>query len=153
MTKKSPDKQHLRPMPWRDFVLGFEAATRMLAVARAARAPVLYLNDPTAVARRAARQGAANDPYNQVSYAAREQLGEGHEYLGCFNYRFWALIGLYQRGHLSQWVTPREGESEATVFHPAVLLAAAEVKLTKNGRFPIRQFIERVEEIIHTEGS
>ena len=42
--------------------------------------------------------------------------------------------------------------SRSQSFHPAVLLAAAEVKLTNTARFPVKRFLARVEAIIEEEG-
>lgn len=148
---KQRDKTNLMPMPWRDFVLGFQVATRALDNPNLEGIPTPP-NDPLGRKIRATQMAIQRDPFLRVLAAVQEYFGEGYEYLGCFNHRFWALVQLVKRGHLHAWVTTSEETAEVQQFHPAVLLAAAEVKLTKNGHFPATQFLVRVEEIRHEEG-
>ena len=81
----------------------------------------------------------------------KEHFGDGYEHHASFMYRFWALMHLLRRGHIQSWITSRE-ENEFQSFHPAVLLAAAEVRLTNTAKFPVKRFVARVEAIIEEDG-
>ena len=59
-------------------------------------------------------------------------------------------MALVDGGLVEKWVIP-EDEHHPRRLHPALLLAAAEVRLTRNARFPSKRFAARVEEIIRTE--
>ncbi len=150
---KKIDKASLVPMPWRDFVLGFQVATHALDNPNLEGIPKpANADDPLGRKIHATQMAIQRDPFLRVLSAVQEYFGQGYEYLGCFNHRFWALMQLVRRGHLEAWLTTSEEAPEVQQFHPAVLLAAAELKLTKNGRFPVNQFLHRVEEILHEEG-
>ena len=58
---------------------------------------------------------------------------------------------LLRRGHIKAWITSSE-TNDFQSFHPAVLLAAAEVKLTNTAKFPVKRFIAQIEQIINQEG-
>ncbi len=86
-----------------------------------------------------------------TSMAVSQHFGRDYAHLSSFHYRFWALMELLDGGHIDRFVLEQE-EGVPRRLHPALLLAAAEVKLTKNAKFPSRRFTARVEEIIRTEG-
>ena len=130
------------PMPWQDFVLGFEVANRALE----------YLDQPAVkppfvqpVSRPARR-----DPSLWFANVMARYFGQDYPHLANFQHRFWALMQLLEGGFVDEWVMPRDEESPRRL-HPALLLAAAEVRLTRNARFPPKRFAERVAEIIRTE--
>ena len=61
--------------------------------------------------------------------------------------RFGGLQALIQHGVLGKWVqTSTDGQ--AYEVHPAVLHAAAEVPMTKKGRFPRQAFLRKVQQIM-----
>jgi len=64
-----------------------------------------------------------------------------------FLYRFGGLYALIGHGVLSEWV-PTNADGQAYEVHAAVLHAAAEVPMTKKGRFPRQVFIRKVQQII-----
>ncbi|MFT5391057.1 MAG: hypothetical protein ACI8PT_001248 [Gammaproteobacteria bacterium] len=89
------------------------------------------------------------DPYSRVLLALREHFGQGYPYYRPLLYRFWGLYDLVHRGRLANWVQSREDGTLG--LHPALLLAASEVKLTKKGKFPVDRFCAQVTQIIATE--
>ena len=149
MSKKI-EKASLSPMPWRDFVLGFQVATTALENPNLEDIPPVNPDDPTSKKLHDTQVAIQKDPFLRVLLAAQHHFGDGYEHLGKFVYRFWALIHLLKRGHIKEWITHDE-ESDFQSFHPAVLLAAAEVKLTNNARFPPKRFVERVHTIMEEE--
>jgi hypothetical protein len=89
------------------------------------------------------------DPYSRVLVALREHFGKGYPYYRPLLYRFWGLYDLVHRGRLANWVQSRDDGTLG--LHPALLLAASEVKLTKKGKFPVDRFCAQVTQIIATE--
>lgn len=121
-------RENLSPVPWREFVLGYEGAVSALQ----------HTTDPP--------EGA--DPIMTVVDAARGHFGDDNVHVKSFLYRFWALMDLVTKGQLAPWVSDVNQQQQ---LHPALLLAAAEVRMTKKGRFPAKRFVQHVEEIIRTE--
>lgn len=121
-------RENLSPIPWREFVLGYEVAVAALQ----------HEPDP--------QEG--TDPIMTVIDAAQGHFGDDSTHVKSFLYRFWALMDLVSKGQLAPWVSD---DSQQQQLHPALLLAAAEVRMTKKGRFPAKRFVQHVEEIIRTE--
>ena len=138
-------------MPWQEFVLGFQIASDALDNPKLDGIPPVKPSHPQSKKTRDALLAVQRDPFLRVLAAVREHFGVDYQYLPSFVHRFWALIHLLRRGHIEQWITTNE-ENNFQAFHPAVLLAAAEVKLTNGAKFPIKRFITRVEEIVREEG-
>lgn len=134
-------------MPWRDFVLGFQVAADALDNPRLDQIPPVDASIPQGKKFRDAHVAIQKDPFLRVTVAVQEHFGDGYEFLGSFMYRFWALLHLLRKGHLDNWIT-RDEERDFQSFHPAALLAAAETKLNEKGRFPPRQFISSIEQIL-----
>ena len=137
-----PPEQNPGPMPWQDFVLGFEVANEALQSLEepAVRPPFV----------RPVSHPGRNDPFRWVSVAVVRHFGRDYPHLANFQHRFWALMQLLEGGFVDEWVTAGD-ETSPRRLHPALLLAAAEVRLTRNAKFPARRFAARVEEIIRTE--
>ena len=130
-------------MPWQDFALAFEITNRALE----------YLDGPAVkppFVRPAAPSPGRQDPVLWTSIAVARHFGRNYPYLISFQRRYWGLMHLVDGGFVDEWVLADDGEGPRRL-HPALLLAAAEVKLTRNGRFPPRRFAARVAEIIRTE--
>ena len=143
MAKKAskPTSRDLEAMPWQEFVLGFQIATEALE----------RLHEPeVAPPFMPAGRKRPRDPFVWTSLALAGRFGRDYPHLRNFHYRFWALMELLDGGHTDRWVT-KSDEQPSRRLHPALLLAASEVKLTKNMKFPIKRFAARVEEIIRTE--
>ena len=122
-------RETLSPVPWRDFVVFYQVAT-------------------AALQQTAGDTAARSDPFATVVRAAEAHFGDDGERAKSFLYRFWALMDLVAKGQLTSWVTT---ENETQRLHPVLLLAAAEVRMTKKARFPTKRFVQYVEEVIRTE--
>ncbi len=57
--------------------------------------------------------------------------------------RFRALMDLFSRGALAGWM--RAGDGGRSSLHPAVLDVASRMRLSRNGRFAPRKFLDEVE--------
>ena len=130
-------------MPWQDFVLGFEVASEALASLDEPVVKPPFVHPVQAPGRR--------DSFLWVSMAVARHFGRDYPHLSNFQHRFWALMQLLDGGFVDEWVVPGD-EASPRRLHPALLLAAAEVRLTRNSKFPSRRFAARVAEIIRTEG-
>ena len=148
MSKKI-DKSQLAVVPWRDFVIGFQVAGNVLEVQDVDALPDVDLTDPTSENAIKAKQALKEDPYLRVLIAIRNHFGQTYPHLPSFIFRYWALMDLLRRGHITDWVTTNEEGFQS--FHPAVLLAAAETKLTNAAKFPPNRFRQRVTAIIAEE--
>lgn len=122
-------RETLSPVPWRDFVEFYEVAT-------------------AALQQTAGDATERSDPFATVVRAAEAHFGGDGERAKSFLYRFWALMDMVTKGQLTPWVTT---ENETQRLHPVLLLAAAEARMTKKGRFPAKRFVQYVEEVIRTE--
>lgn len=147
MAKRKPKKstkRSIEPMPWQDFVLGFQVATQAIERLNGPEVSAPFMDQA---------QGARGrqDPFYVVAMAVGQHFGREYAHLNSFHYRFWALMELLDNRQIDRFVLEQE-EGVPRRLHPALLLAAAEVKLTKNGKFPSRRFVARAEEIIRIEG-
>ena len=114
--------------------------------------PDVGLQQASDAERQKARETLRRDPYLRVMVAVRNHFGQDYAHLACFMFRFWALIDLLRRKHIQQWVSVDEA-TNFQEFHPAVLLAGAEVKLTGKAKFPPKRFVQHVERIIQDEAT
>ncbi|MEM7253062.1 MAG: hypothetical protein AAF493_16730 [Pseudomonadota bacterium] len=114
------------PVPWRRFVEGYEHTTATL-------------------------QADSGPPFEAIWASAEAVFSDDLAMAKAFALRFWALLDLVRRDKLDTWVTRNESGQPAQL-HPATVLAAAEVRMTKRSRFPANRFVARVEEIIANEG-
>ena len=140
----------MEPMPWQDFVLGFQVATVALDDPMLDDLPKVEPGDATGEQLRRAHDRIKKDPFLRVVLAIQAHFGKDYHYQTSLTHRFWALLHLMRRGHLAAWITTND-EGTRQNFHPAVLLAAAEVKLTKNAHFPVNRFLTRVGDILEEE--
>ena len=140
---RSPfSERNTGPIPWQDFVLGFEIANHALeSLAEPVVKPPFLRPTPNP---------GQSDPYRWVAIAVTRHFGRDYPHLANLQYRFWALLQLLDGGGVDEWVMPGD-ETTSRRLHPALLLAAAEVRLTRNAKFPARRFAARVKEIIRTE--
>ena len=145
---KKVDKTNMGPMPWQEFVVGFQIASQALDNPSPEPGDP---QDPDAKIRQPRQTAIERDPVLRVMMRTKEHFGDGYEHHASFMYRFWALMHLLRRGHIQSWITSSE-ENEFQSFHPAVLLAAAEVRLTNTAKFPVKRFVARVEAILEEDG-
>jgi len=64
--------------------------------------------------------------------------------------RFFAFLHILDHPDVHQFTSGHPGIENVRI-HPALLTAAAEIKLSRNGRFPRRKLIDRAEELRKTE--
>ena len=150
-------------MPWQEFVAAYQIAMRALMGAdapspvemaqtddeAASDEPDMTIAEVTGEIPQDVRDRLQKDPYARVVLALREHFGPGYPFYRPFIYRFWSLYDLVHRGQLPEWVVPKEDGTMG--LHPALLLAASDVKLTKKGKLPANRFRGRVRQIIAEE--
>ena len=149
MSKKI-DKNNLGPMPWQEFVVGFQVASTALDEAKDGDVSAPDTGGKDSKNLQVQTTAIERDPVLRVMMRIKEHFGVGYVHRANFTYRFWALMHLLRRGHLKPWITSGE-DDDFQSFHPAVLLACAEVKLTNTAKFPVKRFLTRVEQIIEEE--
>jgi len=154
-------------IPWKEFVSAYQVAMGAL-MSDGTQSPSVSLTgsdddaeasevevDSVSIAETASdlpadvRERLKKDPYARVVVALRAHFGPGYPYYRPFIYRFWSLYDLVHRGQLPEWVESKEDGTMG--LHPALLLAASDVKLTKKGKLPTNHFRERVRTIISEE--
>ena len=138
------------PMPWQDFVVGFQIASEALDSLPTDQSPSQTPKTPSSEGPDPRMTRAERDPVLRVMLRTKEHFGASYAHHSTFMYRFWALMHLLRRGHLQQWVTTNDSNNFQS-FHPAVLLAAAEVKLTNTAKFPVNRFLAHVKTILEEE--
>lgn len=94
--------------------------------------------------------GQAENPYYRAGNAIRELLtGEDPLLFDAGMSRFTALMDLYGRNVLDTWLRPSGQGAKAHAkthdIHPAIIDVAARVRLSANGRFAQRKFLDEVE--------
>lgn len=63
-----------------------------------------------------------------------------------FELRFMALLPMLQPAMDEGWLVGEGDDPDEIDVHPAVLAVAAGMKLNRNGKFPLRLFLDRVAE-------
>lgn len=86
----------------------------------------------------------AASPWERATFALKRHFADRSDEFASADYRFRALMDLYTRDALSQWVRDGGGSSARTEIHPAVLDVASRARLAENGKFPVRKFLEEV---------
>ena len=92
------------------------------------------------------RDASASSPYERASFALKRHFANRTAEFVSADYRFQALMDLYTRDVLVDWVRRPNDASPRTEIHPAVLDTASRMRLASNGRFPVRKFLEQVAE-------
>ena len=85
-------------------------------------------------------------PLNRGMIALKERYGDDQDKFFSIVLRIQSLFKLYQDKNVEKYLR-RNGE--IVEIHPAVIDAAATVKLNDQGWFPVDKFIETVDELIH----
>ena len=92
------------------------------------------------------RNASSSSPYERASFALKRHFGDRRNEFVSADYRFQALMDLYTRDVLADWVRPAHDASPRTEIHPAVLDTASRMRLASNGKFPVRKFLQQVAE-------
>jgi len=93
-------------------------------------------------------QASADDlenPYYRAALAVRDLLGEESPMFSPAMTRFTALMDLYGRHALDEWLRPSPKGGQSHDIHPAIIDIAARMRLSDNGRFAQRKFLDAVE--------
>jgi len=88
----------------------------------------------------------ASSPWERASFALKRHFADHADKFASANVRFRALMDLYTRDALADWVRGGSDPSLRTEIHPAVLDVASRARLASNGKFPVRKFLEEVTE-------
>ena len=84
------------------------------------------------------------NPLTRAAHALRDIYGAGTvEFESTMN-RFAALMHLFSQGVLGEWVKSSGGRSGSSDIHPAVIDTAARMRLSDNGKFPVKKFLSAV---------
>ena len=83
-------------------------------------------------------------PWERASFALKRHFPDREDKFHAANYRFQAVMDLYIRNVLSDWIRSGDDASRRMEIHPAVLDVASRFRLASNGKFPARKFLESV---------
>ena len=86
----------------------------------------------------------ASSPWARASAALERHFADNEDKFASADYRFRAVMDLYTRDALGDWVRGGAADSPRTEIHPAVLDVASRARLAANGRFPVRKFLDDV---------
>ena len=92
----------------------------------------------------------AQSPWERARRALERHFADQTDKFTSADFRFRALMDLYTRDALTDWVRGGSGSSSRTEIHPAVLDVASRARLASNGKFPVRKFLEEVAETART---
>ena len=85
-------------------------------------------------------------PWERARFALKRHFADQTDKFESADLRFRALMDLYTRDVLADWVRSSGDPSTRTEIHPAVLDVASRLRLASNGRFPVRKFLQNVAE-------
>lgn len=88
--------------------------------------------------------GVGPGPYVRAAVALRDHFNDDKRRFESAMARFVALMHLFTHNRLQQWVRTSANNATAQDIHPAVIHAAAQMKLNKSGKFPERKFLSVV---------
>lgn len=83
-----------------------------------------------------------DSPYSRAAFALKRRFAADEVTFRSALARFRALMHLFSRGALARWSRQREGQR--TAIHPAVIDVASQMRLSDNGHFAPRKFIDAV---------
>ena len=91
-----------------------------------------------------ASDATSSSPWERASFALKRHFADQKGKFDSADLRFRAVMDLYTRNVLADWVRSGGTASRRMEIHPAVLDVASELRLASNGRFPVRKFLEKV---------
>ena len=92
------------------------------------------------------RDASSSSPYERATFALKRHFADRTAEFLSADVRFQALMDLYTRDVLVDWVRRPHDASPRTEIHPAVLDTASRMRLASNGKFPVRKFLQQVAE-------
>ncbi len=87
-----------------------------------------------------------SSPWERARFALKRHFADQKDKFESADFRFRALMDLYTKDILADWIRSSGNASTRTELHPAVLDVASRLRLASNGRFPVRKFLEKVAE-------
>lgn len=87
----------------------------------------------------------SDTPYNRAAAALKRRYAEDRTLFASTFYRFRALMELISRDALGAWARSSIRRQGALRIHPAVLDVASDMRLSRNGKFASRKFLDAVE--------
>jgi hypothetical protein len=102
---------------------------------------VAVQDDPSASA-----TGRDQSPYQKASDALGRHFADEDEKYESAMLRFCAVMDLFAKNVLGDWMRQAGHHTGTTELHPAVLDVASRMRLARNGKFPVRRFLETVEQ-------
>jgi len=87
----------------------------------------------------------SDTPYNRAAMALKRRYPEDRAVFASAFYRFRALMELISGDALGAWARSSIRRQGALRIHPAVLDVASDMRLSKNGKFAARKFLDAVE--------
>lgn len=88
----------------------------------------------------------SSTPWERARFALKRHYSDDEDKFHRADLRFRALMDLYTRDVLSDWVRSSGEASPRSEIHPAVLDVASRLRLASNGKFPVRKFLQSVSE-------
>lgn len=89
----------------------------------------------------------SDTPYNRAAMALKRRYGKDRAVFASAFYRFRALMELISKDLLGVWARSSIRRQGALRIHPAVLDVASDMRLSKNGKFASRKFLDAVESV------
>ena len=93
-----------------------------------------------------------DNPTIRIITGFKEFFGQDSEKVESAIWRFFGLTSLLRDRKLDKWLKPNPGDSNSSLVHDAVIGAAATVRLTKDGKFPLQKFLQQVEALAADKG-
>ena len=84
----------------------------------------------------------SDNPYQRAAAALSEHFMDDESGLKSLMWRFGALMNLLERKVLQRWI--KQDENQSMRIHPAVLDVASYMRLSRNGRFAQKKFVQAV---------
>ena len=88
--------------------------------------------------------GTTGSPWESARFALKRHFSNEPDKFDSADYRFRAVMDLYTRDVLADWVRNSGNQSARMEIHPAVLDVASRLRLASNGKFPVRKFLQQV---------
>jgi len=86
----------------------------------------------------------SSSPWERARFALKRHYSGEEDKFHSADFRFRALMDLYTKDLLSDWVRSSGEVSSRTEIHPAVLDVASRLRIASNGKFPVRKFLQSV---------
>ena len=84
----------------------------------------------------------SDNPYQRAAAALSEYFEDDEPGLKSLIWRFGALMNLLERKVLQRWI--KQDQNQSMRIHPAVLDVASYLRLSSNGRFAQKKFVQAV---------